>query len=112
MTWREVRRPALGACAVGVVALLAGCGGLTSQGTNVVNGKQLFVAKCGACHTLARAGTKGLDGPNLDQAFARARQDGFGDTTFEGIVHRQILHPPNNPEVDPQTGKTGTLMPA
>lgn len=29
-------------------------------------GKQLFVAKCGTCHTLKAAGTTGAIGPNLD----------------------------------------------
>lgn len=29
-------------------------------------GKQLFAAKCGSCHTLKSAGTKGAVGPNLD----------------------------------------------
>ena len=67
--------------------------GLTDQGDNVVNGKTLFVAKCGSCHVLGRAGTKGVTGPNLDEAFERARRDGFGESTFEGIVHRQILQP-------------------
>jgi mono/diheme cytochrome c family protein len=28
--------------------------------------KELFQANCGACHTLARAGTDGVVGPNLD----------------------------------------------
>ena len=28
--------------------------------------KELFQANCGACHTLARAGTDGIVGPNLD----------------------------------------------
>jgi mono/diheme cytochrome c family protein len=28
--------------------------------------KQLFQTNCGACHTLARAGTDGIVGPNLD----------------------------------------------
>ena len=30
------------------------------------NGKTIFKAKCGGCHTLADAGTKGTQGPNLD----------------------------------------------
>jgi len=90
---------------------LGGCQ-LVDTGTNVVNGKQLFVARCGSCHTLARAGTKGVTGPNLDNAFQRARQDGFGQDSFEGIVHRQILHPAIRPQHDPVTGRATALMPA
>jgi uncharacterized cupredoxin-like copper-binding protein len=95
-----------------MLAFASGCGGLGDQGDNVVNGKQLFVAKCGACHVLNRAGTKGVTGPNLDQAFARARQDGFKDSTFQGIVHRQINQPGRRAQVDPATGKMLPLMPA
>jgi plastocyanin len=112
MERRSVRGLALSAAAAGAMALLSGCGGLTDQGENTVNGKQLFVAKCGACHILNRAATKGVTGPNLDQAFARARQDGFGESTFEGMIHRQILQPARKPQVDPATGKTLPLMPA
>jgi len=111
MVRRTVRELALGACAVGVATLIAGCG-ITDRGDNVVNGKQLFVSKCGSCHILNRAGTKGVTGPNLDAAFERARQDGFGDSTFEGIVHRQIGQPARRAQVDPATGKTLPLMPA
>jgi len=106
-----VRGLALGACAIGVAALLGGCG-VTDRGDNVVNGKQQFVAKCGSCHVLNRAGTKGVTGPNLDTAFARARQDGFKDSTFEGIVHRQIGQPSRRRQRDPATGKPLPLMPA
>jgi uncharacterized cupredoxin-like copper-binding protein len=113
MVRRMVRGLALGACVIGVAALFAGCGeGITDRGDNVVNGKQLFVSRCGSCHILNRAGTKGVTGPNLDAAFQRARDDGFGDSTFEGIVHRQILQPARRAQVDPQTGKTLPLMPA
>ena len=108
----RVRGLALSACAVGVLAFTSGCGGLGDQGDNVVNGKQLFVAKCGACHVLNRAGTKGVTGPNLDQAFARARHDGFEESTFQGIVHRQIGQPGRRAQVDPATGKILPLMPA
>ena len=111
MERRTVRGPALGACVIGVAVVLSGCGGLSDRGENVVNGKEQFVAKCGSCHILNRAGTKGVTGPNLDQAFARARQDGFGSTTFQGIVHRQIEQPARRPQVDPATGKVLPLMP-
>jgi plastocyanin len=110
MEWRSVRGLARGACVIGVVAALSGCG-VTDRGDNVVNGKQQFVAKCGACHVLTRAGTKGVTGPNLDQAFARAREDGFGESTFEGIVHRQIGQPGRRMQVDPITGQR-VQMPA
>jgi mono/diheme cytochrome c family protein len=33
-------------------------------------GKALFVTNCGACHTLARAGTDGVVGPDLDDLLA------------------------------------------
>jgi plastocyanin len=89
----------------------SGCS-LTSQHTNVVNGKQQFVSKCGTCHTLARAGTKGTAGPNLDEAFTRARQDGMESSTFAGMVEGQITHPSRIPQVDPQSGKQLTMMPA
>src|SRR3954452_17501411 len=109
MRRRTVRGAALGACVIGVMVALTGCG-VTNRGNNVVNGKQQFVAKCGSCHVLARAGTKGVTGPELDTAFARARQDGFGESTFEGIVHRQIGQPARRPQVDPATDKRLPLM--
>jgi uncharacterized cupredoxin-like copper-binding protein len=114
MVRRTVRGLALGACAIGAAAVFAGCGSssFADRGKNVINGKELFVAKCGSCHILNRAGTKGVTGPNLDQAFARARQDGFGDSTFEGMVHRQIGQPARRAQVDPATGKVLPLMPA
>ncbi|MGH2956059.1 MAG: c-type cytochrome [Solirubrobacterales bacterium] len=33
-------------------------------------GKELFVVNCGACHTLAKAGTDGVVGPDLDDLLA------------------------------------------
>jgi uncharacterized cupredoxin-like copper-binding protein len=112
MSWSGLPGAAVAVCAAAAVTALAGCGGLTDQGDDVVNGKQLFVSKCGSCHVLGRAGTKGVTGPNLDQAFARAREDGFGQSTFKGVVHRQILQPNKFQQVDPATGKTLPLMPA
>jgi mono/diheme cytochrome c family protein len=33
-------------------------------------GKDLFVTNCGSCHTLYKAGTDGVVGPNLDELLA------------------------------------------
>jgi mono/diheme cytochrome c family protein len=38
--------------------------------SNLQEGKDLFVTNCGACHTLAKAGTDGVVGPNLDELLA------------------------------------------
>ena len=95
-------------------ALALGLGGCTlkSGGADLAQGKADFVAKCGTCHTLARAGSKGTVGPNLDEAFRRARQDGMKSSTFMGVVERQILNPNINTQIDPKTGKELPSMPA
>src|SRR4051812_39980867 len=78
--------------AAALVAVLAGCSAKQGQ-PDMVNGKKLFVQKCGSCHILARANTKGTTGPNLDQAFNRALHDGFKRDTVESVVEKQILYP-------------------
>ena len=82
------------ATATALVVVLAGCSA-KGEGSNAdpVKGKQLFVQRCGSCHVLSHAGTKGTTGPDLDAAFARARQDGFGTPAIRGIVYKQILFP-------------------
>jgi uncharacterized cupredoxin-like copper-binding protein len=103
-----------GLVAAATAALLVGVSGcqLNDTGDNLVAGKTNFVAKCGSCHTLARAGTTGVVGPNLDEAFQQARESGFGQSSFKGIVYKQILNPNKSPQIDPVTGKTGAMMPA
>lgn len=92
---RKLNKTRLSVVVLGVVVALAvtGCGRAGSA--DLVNGKRLFVGKgtCGACHTLARAGTKGTQGPNLDAAFDNARRRGFGDSVIEGVVRDQINNP-------------------
>ena len=104
------------ACAVLLAALAAtGCGtvGLSEAGEgSVSNGKQLFTAKCGSCHVLADAETKGQIGPNLDDAFLQSRADGLGDSTVQSVVRGQIAYPIE----EPSTGSPGmpgpdTLLP-
>ena len=103
-----------GLAAFAAAALLVGASGceLKDDGDNLVAGKQNFVAKCGSCHVLKRAGTTGVTGPNLDEAFQQARADGFEQSTFKGIVYQQILHPARTAQTDPATGKPGASMPA
>lgn len=80
-----MKRFAAGFAVAGALALVA-CGGsnnsskrgnpqtqipsqnaATSPSTQqAVNGKKIFTDNCGVCHTLADAGTKGQNGPNLD----------------------------------------------
>jgi mono/diheme cytochrome c family protein len=38
--------------------------------SNLEEGKELFVTNCGACHTLSKAGTDGVVGPDLDELLA------------------------------------------
>jgi cbb3-type cytochrome c oxidase subunit III len=85
----------LGAGLAAVALLAAGCGtgGVASAGgqrPDTQSGGQLFTQKCGACHTLAAAGTSGTIGPNLDNAFAADLQQGYPQSSIENVVLDQI----------------------
>jgi mono/diheme cytochrome c family protein len=86
--------------------LLAGCGSVghidESQGDRQ-QGRELFIAHCGQCHTLAAAGTQGQIGPNLDDGFRQARKDRMPEETVLQVVRDQIQYPID----DPVTGVTG-----
>jgi mono/diheme cytochrome c family protein len=71
---------------------LGGCA-LKHPTANVVRGKELFVQKCGACHTLDHAATTGSVGPNLDDAFREDRADGINGSAIEGLVDYWIQYP-------------------
>jgi mono/diheme cytochrome c family protein len=73
------------------VVVISGCG---TTSPDIARGRVLFTTNCGTCHVMAQAGTSGTTGPNLDDAFAAAREaGGFDDATVEGIVEAQIEHP-------------------
>jgi mono/diheme cytochrome c family protein len=82
------------AALLGGSMLASGCGvnsGVAASGqADLANGKTKFTGTCGACHTLADAGTKGVIGPNLDDAYLQPRLNGFDDTSFEALVREQI----------------------
>jgi uncharacterized cupredoxin-like copper-binding protein len=92
-------RAALAALATtGAAVALSACSVSSSDegSANLISGKKLFVSKCGACHVLNRAQTKGTTGPNLDEAFQQALKDGMKRSGILGAVHAQILHPNRN----------------
>lgn len=76
----------------GVLAVAGGCS-LSEEEPDLVAGKRLFVERCGSCHQLARADTKGTQGPNLDEAFAHALASGMDRDGVQSAVHDQILTP-------------------
>jgi plastocyanin len=76
------------AVATAVLAVGAGCGG--DQSDDTARGKELFTQRCGACHILQNAGTKGVQGPNLDLAFKESVDNGLGRSTIAGVVRNQI----------------------
>jgi uncharacterized cupredoxin-like copper-binding protein len=89
------RKPrSLFALIAGALALVAlgGCA-IKHPTADLVSGKQLFVAKCGSCHTLSRASSSGQIGPNLDDAFSQDRVDGVKDTSVQGLVDYWIRYP-------------------
>jgi len=94
-----VKRIAAAPALVAAALLAAGCGsgGIAKGKADTAHGKQLFVQKCGSCHTLADAGTQGKIGPNLDDAFAGPRAQGFKESSIRNIVHGQILYAVENP---------------
>jgi mono/diheme cytochrome c family protein len=99
----QLIRPLLVLAALaGVVVAASGCG---TTSADEARGRLLFVQKCGVCHTLAQAGTTAQIGPNLDHAFASAREIGENSDTIEGIVKAQVEFP------RPENGDPAVSMP-
>ncbi len=103
MTLKARRSLALVPAAL-VLLAVGGCA-VKHPTANVVQGKVMFVSKCGSCHTLAHANTTGSVGPNLDDAFRRDRADGIKTTSIQGLVSYWIQYPNANPD-------SGAVMPA
>jgi len=81
--------------AAAFVAVGCGAVGHLSAGSgDAARGKALFTGKgtCGGCHTLADAGTAGNVGPNLDEAFAYDKKQGFAESTIRDVVRGQIAY--------------------
>jgi plastocyanin len=89
---------------------VSGCGGVKrGEDANLITGKQEFVAKCGACHTLARANTRGTVGPNLDEAFHASISEGLRRSAVQTAVEGQVENP-NRYGVMPSGLASGTTL--
>jgi mono/diheme cytochrome c family protein len=49
-------------------------------------GLEIFQINCGACHTLAAAGTDGIIGPNLDQRFGTGSKSSLQKSTYKTVL--------------------------
>jgi mono/diheme cytochrome c family protein len=90
-------RRASGALLAALIVLIAsGCGtGGPTKGGNASAGRKLFLAdaRCGSCHTLKDAGSRGTVGPNLDAAFAQSKAEDFKLSAIENVVRDQMRYP-------------------
>jgi plastocyanin len=102
-------RAGAGLLVVAVGLVTAGCSVKGGDNANVIAGKKAFVAKCGSCHTLARAETKGIVGPNLDEAFRASIAEGLERSTVRGVVEGQIENP-NKDGVMPKGLASGATL--
>ena len=98
-------KPLIAAAFAAVIVLVAagcGTGGLGNHKADRARGKDVFTAKCAACHVLADAGAVGTAGPNLDDAFAGSRKQGFKESTFFEVIDKQIKYPTGRDLFDPK----------
>jgi mono/diheme cytochrome c family protein len=102
---RPKRLIALIVATTALTGVASGCD--AGQEEDFANGRALFIERCGTCHALAEAATTPEIGPDLDAAFAEARESGMDSDTIEGVVESQIGNPR---ETSPED--TATYMPA
>jgi cytochrome c2 len=87
-----------------IVAVVSGCGtGGPAEGGDANQGKKLFIGegKCGGCHELKDAASRGQIGPNLDEAFQQDKAEGYEESGIQNVVLDQIRFP-----------REGSVMPA
>jgi plastocyanin len=85
-----------------VLAVVVGGCSLKHSTPDLVNGKKLFVNKCGSCHTLSHAGSQGTVGPNLDDAFRQDRANGLKTSDIRGLVDYWIRYPSTGGAMPPK----------
>ena len=79
------------------MVVATGCGSVGRVTTgDASRGKEIFLspkAQCASCHTLADAKSTGTIGPNLDDAFASDKAQGFSEQTIRDVIRGQIAYP-------------------
>jgi len=90
----------------GLLAIAVAASGCGTTSADTERGRTLFIQKCGTCHALAQAGTTAQIGPDLDRAFAAAREAGADRDTIEGVTKSQVEYP------RPSNGNPAASMPA
>src|SRR4029079_9768914 len=92
-----------------VASSAAGCGAVGRSTTgDASRGKELFLApksQCASCHTLADGKSQGKLAPNLDDAFASDKSQGFDEQTIRDVVRGQIAYPEEPMPADLLEGK-------
>jgi cbb3-type cytochrome c oxidase subunit III len=111
---RNIRRllAGCGLAALAVSLSACGTGGKVSSSANAQNGKAVFQQQCAGCHALAAVGSTATIGPNLDDAFAQARSDGYEESAIANIVHDQIRFPGQYPTASNNPDYLKANMPA
>lgn len=89
------------------IAVLSGCD--ANENADLEKGRQLFSVNCGTCHALKEASATSIIGPDLDAAFAAARNSGMDQDTIEGVVEAQIESPRQTDVDDPSYMPAGIL---
>ncbi len=87
---RRAAAPLLLALLAALLAAGCGTGGKAVASADAGSGKSLFQSKCASCHTLADANAQGKVGPNLDDAFAQSRKQGFKESSIQDLVLDQV----------------------
>jgi len=90
---RLARRAGAGGLLLALAIGASGCAVKGADNANLIVGKQAFVAKCGSCHALARANTKGTAGPNLDEVFRASVAEGAQRNAVRTVVEGQVQNP-------------------
>jgi len=105
------RLPASATFAALAALSLSACGAGGGE-PDLIAGKQLFASKCGSCHVLGRADSKGLTGPNLDDAFRQPLADGLGRSGIAAVIRDQIKYPATFGEEGDKRADDSAAMPA
>ena len=99
MTAPRIKAAVLAILGAATIAALSGCD--ANENADLEKGRQLFSDELRNLPFLAEAGSTAVVGPDLDAAFAAARDAGMDQDTIEGVVEAQIENPRQTDVDDP-----------